>query len=786
VVTRFHFIAITGPLLIAASLSTATARSAPRELTTQDSIATTRLMRNQSQPGQTSSNDLTSPDGHRYLIRLVHGDVRRNGVWMDLLTGTLDSLEAATHPRRCASLFTTGLGSTTSAKAAQADVDTTNLVTWLDNDRVAFLWSDPHAVRQILEVNLATCKQEFITHAAADVFSFAGGRSGVRRGTPTGPLVYNMQVPQPSDLAAKLWSRGFTVSDRSDAISILEGYIGDESALDWQYKSSWFIRSGLHLQPLIFDGKTEDHTNGYGRDLSLGPNGRYAIASYGPASSPATWQQYTNQALTQVLASHDSVRYPVRYAVIDLKNATTHMLWNAPMSTKGKALWSPRDESVLLAPTYLPLETQSPAGLSGTAAAEVDVRNGQFHVLPVDLTDRSVLQARWLSPDTIELTTSASMSTDQITQRFGRITGEWKVIPTTDASESSPLHSPAISVEVRQSLNEPPKVFAVDARSGQSRLIVDPNPHLLEDFKLGRTERLSGTLPTGQSWIAQLIYPADYQVGIRYPLLIQTLYGAEFGTEEFSLQGSWIAGMGLGPTDVATYPGQLLATRNVAVLQLEELHAGRGVEQAENHKVVYEALARQLVASGLADEHKIALAGFSQNGYWVEYTLAHSDFPFAAAIAADNYDPSYMQSALGNWREMDERLNGGPAFGEGLTQWLQHAPGFNAEHIHTPLLMTGQDGGVLLIIGKWETYSRLHHLHKPVQMYIMPRADQHPAHIPQNPQQIIGLQETALDWLDFWLTGREDPSPDKREQYARWRAFRTPQTTADLQSAKSP
>src|SRR5258707_8439363 len=167
--------------------------------------------------------------------------------------------------------------------------------------------------------------------------------------------------------------------------------------------------------------------------------------------------------------------------------------------------------------------------------------------------------------------------------------------------------------------------------------------------------------------------------------------------------------MGLGPADVPVYPGQLLATRNFAVLELQVMHSGLGIHEAEDHQLVYEALARQLVASGLADERKIALSGFSNNGYWVEYTLAHSDYHFAAAIAADNYDPSYLQSSLTNWRKMDETLNGGPAFGAGLEQWLKNAPGFNADHIHTPLLMTCQEGGLGMIIGKWETYSRLRH-----------------------------------------------------------------------------
>jgi hypothetical protein len=100
--------------------------------------------------------------------------------------------------------------------------------------------------------------------------------------------------------------------------------------------------------------------------------------------------------------------------------------------------------------------------------------------------------------------------------------------------------------------------------------------------------------------------------------------------------------------------------------------------------------------------------------------------------------------------------------------------------------MIGQSSGIAQIIGEWEIYSRLRHLHKPVEMYMMPQADQHPAHNTQNPRQIIAVQQKAIDWLDFWLTGREDPNPDKRAQYARWRAFRTAQTTADSQSATSP
>jgi hypothetical protein len=735
---------------------------AKHQLTPAEAVTTVRIVGNQIGPGQLTSDDFASPDGQRYLIRLVYGDVKRNGTWMDLLTGPLTSLEAASHPKRCAHLFTTGLGSLTSSQSAQADPEASNIIHWSDSTHIAFLWSDKQSVRQIMSVDLTTCKHRFLTHLPSDVFSFVA--------TPDGSLLLNSQVPAATGAAEQLWAHGFTLGDNTDGLSILQGHIEDSSKPETMFKNAWFIRSHGQTKPLYLDGRQFDPSHPYYRDLSVGPTGRYAVIAIGVTSSPPGWEQYANPNLQAGLTSHQRIRLPVRYAVIDLHDSGSHMLWNSPFSSRGHVHWSPKNDTVLLAPTYLPLESNNPIGLTGNAAATIDVKSGEYHALPIDLTDRSILKIQWVSSTEIEIVAANSLGADLRTQRFTRLNGEWQALFAVDSAKPSTLRVAPVRLETRQSLNTPPQVFAVDTNTGASRLILDPNPHLLANFRLGRVERMSGTLPTGQQWIAQLIYPADYKPGTKYPLVIQSTYGpATFGAEEFTLQGDWgDAGMGLGPTEIACYPGQLLATRDIAVLELKVLHAGQGVKEAEDRQVAFEGLARQLSATGLADENKIALLGFSRNGYWVEYTLAHSSFPFAAAIAGDNYDPSYFQSALGNWRDMDVELNGSPEFGPGLQEWLAHAPGFNAEHIHAPLLIVGQSAGIAQIIGEWEIYSRLRHLNKPAQMYMMPMANTHPAHTPQNPQQILAIQETAIDWLEFWLTGQEDSNLEKREQYARW------------------
>jgi hypothetical protein len=100
--------------------------------------------------------------------------------------------------------------------------------------------------------------------------------------------------------------------------------------------------------------------------------------------------------------------------------------------------------------------------------------------------------------------------------------------------------------------------------------------------------------------------------------------------------------------------------------------------------------------------------------------------------------------------------------------------------MHAPLWIIGQSDGISLVMAEWEIFSRLRHLHRPVEMYMMPDSDKHPSHLPQNPRQIMSIQAGVIDWLSFWLTGREDPSPQKRHQYERWHEFRASQAAATM------
>jgi hypothetical protein len=106
-------------------------------------------------------------------------------------------------------LFTTGLGSATTYPSAEADAEPSNEIRWVNNTQIALLWSDARSVRQVLKVDLNSCKRRWLTHSANNLYSFTIAADGT--------LLFNAQSPPPNDRSPQLWRSGFTLEDSSDA-----------------------------------------------------------------------------------------------------------------------------------------------------------------------------------------------------------------------------------------------------------------------------------------------------------------------------------------------------------------------------------------------------------------------------------------------------------------------------------------------------------------------------------------------------------------------------------------
>src|SRR5690606_103540 len=208
---------------------------------------------------------------------------------------------------------------------------------------------------------------------------------------------------------------------------------------------------------------------------AVSPNGRWAILNSNAIRVPAEWDVYEERSFASWVreARGDPrtmmARLVHRLWVLDINDGTARPLWDAPIpNAEAHFGWSPDGAAIAIAPTFLPPASADHRGLHGTAAAIVDVHRGTHIVLPVDLEAKRVVGVRWLSASKIDIRVVRDGKVMPL--RFVKAAGRWQA---DNASRESEMK--AVRFELRQDLNTPPSLLAVDPTSKQEQLILDPN-----------------------------------------------------------------------------------------------------------------------------------------------------------------------------------------------------------------------------------------------------------------------------------------------------------------------
>lgn len=695
-----------------------------------------------------------SPGGDRFASFVVRGDIAEDRLVVDILSARLDSLASAAGARRVAQLSGRFRGNTDLVVSFQ------RMFEWIDDNRIVLRWEDADGVPQVFRIDLRTGLIEQLTHHPGGITFFMINAPGT--------LVYSTRVtPAPGpDL---LQTGGLIRS--GDAFTLASGRLGDESFNGDVWDREWYIqRPGQPSQRIDISGggKELDQV----RWVSFSPDGRWLVLPGTPLEIPQAWDRYSAGFVVTMV--EDERLNPRRGALarqlhqlyaIDLQTGVSRVILAAPLplGTGSRIQWSPDGSSFIWGPTYLPTPTD-PQGLTGRAVVEVEVASGRTARIPVPetLAGSGRLDAiEWISNDLIVMTGG---STRAAAVRSG---GQWHPAPPPEVTPARA--APAIELQLRQDENTPPRLFAIDTRTHEERLVYDPNPALTERFALGHVERFVWAGPEGRRWNGVLYYPVGYQRGRRYPLVIQT-HGLA-GPGEFSLNGMGGSRptMGVG---VSIYAAQPLAGRGIFVLQMEDQRFDSGPEEAEGYMHAYEAGIAHLDRHGFIDPARVGLAGYSRTGWHALYALTHSSFEFAAAVASDNIDAGYFSGTLIPGYYQHEL--GSMPFDDGLENWLERSPGFSVNRVRTPLRL--QMEGVSRtadLLQHWEVFARLRHLGRPVEFNVVPDV-LHGSHWLQNPAQALASQEGAVDWFDFWLNDRipEGTTEARRAELLRLRGQR--------------
>jgi dipeptidyl aminopeptidase/acylaminoacyl peptidase len=622
-------------------------------------------------------------------------------------------------------------------------------VTWLaDNNTLAFLGEHPSGLHQLYIFNVRTKRLRKLTQHPTDLIWYSM--------TPDGrKFAFTAEQPVSSIFDSQARRAGLTVTQQS-SYPLFQGIKGGV----WGQPQLFF--APLRPRRLRTEGQLAQCCS---PEISLSPNGRYIVIAVQVVKVPKVWKEYSDP----FVSTTSKWKVPVggysnlqTYLLVDTNNGRNQILLNVPLNSNGwQVAWSPDSRSVAIGGTYLPLDDarESDRGTrrSTTFAVEVNVLTLKVTIITGDKLKLLSWDAR---TDALIFADQTAPQNERFQTKvlYRKERGFWQRSDSVRPEDASP------SIVLEQSMNSPPKIYAIQQQKQGKTLLLDLNPSFAQ-LQFASVEEIRWKGPDGHEHEGGLYLPVDYAQGRRYPLVIQT--------HGWTPDRFWID----GPFTTA-FAAQPLAGLDIMVLQTSDMLSNLGTprEVIDNVEMILSAV-DYLDERKLIQRDRVGIIGFSRSCLYVKYALTHSAFRFAAASVTDGVDGGYLQYLLslssvgGSFAQEVEGINGGLPFGQGLTAWLERSPSFGIDKVQTPLRITALSP--LSALGEWEWYAALSRLSKPVDMVVMEDG----SHLLERPfDRMISLQGN-VDWFAFWLKGEEDTNPLKANQYLRWKKLAAAQTT---------
>jgi dipeptidyl aminopeptidase/acylaminoacyl peptidase len=296
---------------------------------------------------------------------------------------------------------------------------------------------------------------------------------------------------------------------------------------------------------------------------------------------------------------------------------------------------------------------------------------------------------------------------------------------------------------VRQDFDMPPSLFVTNNFSDVKQ-VVATNPQQ-KDFYWGKSELISFTNKKGKKMQGALFYPANYEPGKKYPMIVyiyeilsNTVHSyvtpsqrSPYNTSNFTTNGYFV----FRPDIVYDINDPGISAVNCVVPAVEEV-----------------------LKTGMIDKDKIGLMGHSWGAYQTSFIITQTNIFKAAIAGAPLTDLISMSNSI-YWNngipdakifETSQGRFDGPWY-ERMKEHMRNSPMFNAANIKTPLLVAfgDKDGAVDWHQGI-EMYSTMRRMQKPFIMLVY--ADENHGLVKKENQ--IDYQKRQKEFFDHFLLGK--------------------------------
>ena len=299
-----------------------------------------------------------------------------------------------------------------------------------------------------------------------------------------------------------------------------------------------------------------------------------------------------------------------------------------------------------------------------------------------------------------------------------------------------------------EDFDDSPDLFVGGPRLGDAVQVTETNPFQSE-YAWGRSELIDFRSATGEELQAALFYPADYEPGRTYPMIVD-IYEITSNTVHTYR----------APSELTPYNTTVFTQNGYFVLRPDIVYRARdpGVSAVEALVPAVETVLER----GFIDRERIGLIGHSWGGYQTAFAVTQTDL-FSAAVAGaplTNLISMYL-SIFWNTGTTDARIfeidqgRMEVPFWEDLDAYMRNSPLFSIQRLNTPLLVAfGDADGAVDWHQGIELYNAARRAGKDMVMLVYEGEN----HSLAKEANQLDYHRRIRQWFDHYLKGA--PAPD--------------------------
>jgi dipeptidyl aminopeptidase/acylaminoacyl peptidase len=300
---------------------------------------------------------------------------------------------------------------------------------------------------------------------------------------------------------------------------------------------------------------------------------------------------------------------------------------------------------------------------------------------------------------------------------------------------------------VAEDFDDPPDVFIGGPDLEGAKQITKTNP-FQDRYAWGHSEAIEYKNERGDRLQGGLYYPAGYQAGKRYPMIVYLYERLSDGVHRY-----------VSPDERSPY--NVAAFTSLGYFVLEPDIKFRPREPGLSVADCVGAAVKKVVEMGLADSRKVGVVGHSWGGFDASFLATHTDL-FAAAVAGapitdlvSNYGNHHWSSGIAETDHIEtgqQRME--VPLWEDLPAYIRNSAVFNVQNMKTPLMIeVGDSDGTVFWHQGVELYNVARRAKKDVVLLVYAGEDHG---LRKKPNQ-LDYHRRIVEWFGHYL--KDEPAP---------------------------